>query len=365
MLIRGHNRLPEDVRAVLLIQLGDIGDVILTVPTVRALRERYPGARLVVAVRDKARELMEDCPWVSEVAAVTRAGGTPGHRVRAQRRFFSRLRRTGFDLAVDVRSGTRGAVLAFLSGASVRIGRYARHGGIWRNRMFTHLVDPPREEFQYSAEHSLNIVAPFGLSTTHRRPELILPEARLVRGTSIMDREGIPRDRPVVAVHPCSLWRYKEWKPDRWPRVIDHLVDRFGVSIILTGSADERPRVSDIAAMCRARVVNLAGKTSIGELPAVLCRCAMFVGVDTGALHAAAAVGTPTAALFGPSSPVNWAPRGRTHLVVSKPVPCIHCRRKGCGGGGISLCLDGLTVEEVQTPVDRHLAGVLAGRVST
>ena len=123
------------------------------------------------------------------------------------------------------------------------------------------------------------------------------------------------------------------------------------MSIIITGSLDERERADEIIKKCQRNTYNLAGKTSIGTLAAVFKRCRLFIGVDSAGVHIAAAVGLPTVCIFGPSSYIDWAPRGKQHCAVRKDLPCVPCQDKGCQGSEISRCLEELTFEEVRAVV--------------
>lgn len=133
MLKKGNKLVAEDIRNILLIQLGDIGDVVLTFPCLRALREHFPQARIIIAVREKAKELIEDCPWASGVIPINKNNRTLLQEIAYQRRFFSHVRTFHFDLAIDMRRGTRGAIMAFHLRARNRVGFYAFKGAIWRN----------------------------------------------------------------------------------------------------------------------------------------------------------------------------------------------------------------------------------------
>ena len=341
---------------ILLIQLGDIGDVVLTLPAVRALRESYPQARIVVCVRDKAREIMEDCPWVSGVMAVESAHRRPMESAAHQLRWFMALRQHRFDLAIDLRTGTRGAIMARLSGAPIRIGRFAEDGRLWRNRMFTTLVQPENELMQYAAEHNLNILSPLHLHIENRCPQVGIPSHRRAAALALWSQEQIPSDKPTIAFHPFSLWKYKEWRMDACARVVDAIQLHYGAVAVITGSPDERDRAEQLAALCQTRPINLAGKTSIGELATVLSRCSGFIGVDTAALHLAAAAGIPTLGIFGPSSQACWAPRGDRHKVISSALPCVPCRQKGCQDSEISRCLDTLTFDDIQEKLRQFMA---------
>ena len=347
---------PEFEGDILLIQLGDIGDVVLTLPAIRALKENFPDRRLIACVRDKAKDLVQECVWTDGVIAIGKEKRSLRNEILHQFNFFRALRKRDFGLAIELRTGTRGAILAFLSGAPCRIGRFADDGIRWRNRLFTHLVRPANELTQYSAEHSLNILAPMDLRIRNRIPEIAVSAERKREARALFEREGVSADRPVFAIHPFSLWKYKEWKVDQWVLLVDDLVERFQCDVIITGSPDERVRAREILEKGRGHIFNLAGKTPIGLLPAVLQACRFFIGVDTAALHIAAAVGTPTVGIFGPSSQICWAPRGEGHYVVSKKMACVPCRDKGCSGSEISRCLDELGYTEVREKIEAHFS---------
>lgn len=341
--------------SILLIQLGDIGDVVLTLPAIKALRENYPLSRLVVCVREKAREIIEDCPWASAVMSVRKERKNLKAAILDQTRWLWELRGHRFDLAVDLRTGTRGAIISGLSGAKTRIGRFAADGRLWRNRVFTHLVTPPDEAFQYAADHNLNILSPLNLKIRDKTLQISVPYYRKQAAARLFSDQTIAMNRPLLAFHPFSLWKYKEWQVDACAELIDDVQQRYGMTVVITGSSDERDRADQVVARCRTRPFNLAGKTSIGELAAVFSACSGFIGVDTAALHLAAAVGIPTLGIFGPSPAVCWAPRGSRHTVVSKNMPCAPCRRKGCDNSEISRCLDELTLKDIHDELCRFI----------
>jgi predicted lipopolysaccharide heptosyltransferase III len=355
MLLKEKTLSRDNVRTILLIQLGDIGDVMLTFPAVRALKENFPRADVFVAVREKAKELIEECPWAAGVISVNEEKRSWMDEWYYQAKFFSALRGRHFDLAIDMKAGDRAAILALLSGAKQRIGLYASDGKLWRNRVFTHLALPDQAPGRHMAEHYLSLLEEYGIKTDHVWPELVPSEARLRVAQDLLKKEGVPADRPVIAIQPFSLWPYKEWGIGNYIGLIRWLVSNYLVSIIVTGSGDERAKADELMKECPSNTYNLAGKTSIGTLAAVFHRCKLFIGVDSAGMHIAAATGIPTVNLFGPSSSTDWAPRGKGHLVIRKDLPCVPCQKKGCEDSGVSRCLDELTLAEVQDAVKSHM----------
>ena len=353
--IIGEKRITGSPRGILLIQLGDIGDVVLTLPCIRALRENFPQARIVVAVWGRAAELLEDCPWLDQVMAVTKRPQSFWAELCNQIDFFRDLRSLHCDLAIDLRSGTRGAIMAFLSGAAQRIGFYAGDGKLWRNRLFTSLLKRDYTPDIHVVDYLLSLLEAFGVTAKQRIPVLAVAADKQEKTRVICEGEGIPQGKKIVAVQPSSLWQYKEWGKGKYIALIQWLVAEYGVAVIVTGSAAERDRAGEIVHSCGSGCYNLAGKTSLATYAALLQRCRFFIGVDSAGLHIAAAVGTATAGIFGPSSPVSWAPVGGRHLVIQKKKSCVPCRQKGCGNSEKSECLEALTLEEAKVLIGSHL----------
>lgn len=354
-LVVGKKTIIGSPRGILLIQLGDIGDVVLTLPCIRALRENYPQARIVVAVWGKAAELLEDCPWLDQVIAVKKEAKPFWENLAFQRNFFKHLRSLRFDMAIDLRTGTRGAIMAFISCARQRIGFYAEDGKFWRNRLFTGLLRRDYAPGEHVVDYLLCLLEAFGIAVKDRTPELFVSDDKLTKVEALLAEEFVETGRMLVAVQPFSLWQYKEWGKEKYVALIRWLIEEHDASVLVTGSAAERARAEEIVRNCGKRCYNLAGKTSIAMYAALLKKCRLFIGVDSAGVHIAAAVCTPAVSLFGPSAPASWAPRGGQHLVVQKDFPCVPCRRKGCGDSEKSRCLDELTVDEVLTAVSGQL----------
>jgi len=363
MLLKGNNVIQQNIRNILLIQLGDIGDVVLSFPCIRALKETFQQANVVVAVRDKAKELIEDCPWATGVIAIDKNRRSFIQEIIYQKEFFLKLRKYHFDLVLDLGTGTRGAILAMLSGARQRVGFYTQDGKVWRNRLFTHLYSPETKPGDYVADRYLSLLVAHNIKTDNCEPEIDVPLEKQQSADAIFTKVKIPFGRPVIAVQPFSLWQYKEWGQDKYIQLINRLISEYNVSVIITGSLDERKRAAEIIKQCRRNTYNLAGETSLGTLAAVLKACSLFIGADSAGIHIAAAVGIPTVSLFGPSSSADWAPRGKQHAVVHKDLECVPCNQKGCQGSGISRCLEELTVDKVFLAVRSQMEKIYGGQI--
>lgn len=345
----------QNPQNILLIQLGDIGDVILTIPCIRALKETFPAAYIYVAVRDKASGIIELCEWSSGVIPITNKKRGLVAEIGHQIRFFSKLRSLRFDLAIDMRTGTRGAIIAFLSGAGKRLAFFAPDGKLWRNRVFTNLVVPKYIIDQHMVDYNLGLLAPFKIIPKERKPQIRIPLESQRAIKDLFLKEGISGDLPLVAIQPFSLWQYKEWPQEKFVALINWIKEKYNLPILITGGPDERQRAADLATKAGKEVYNMAGKTSIEMYAALLSLCRLMISVDSAGPHLAAAVGTPTVTIYGPSSPDVWAPIGRQHLVVQKKLACVPCSLTGCEGSMVSRCIVDLDVDEVKLAVEKQL----------
>lgn len=377
MIVRDRFSLPPHISNILVIQLGDIGDVVWATPCLWAIKTAFPEAKVSVVVREGSGELLEADPSLSRIFEVRkyRSNTCPldgsawlfpslwrqaaGRlcAALAQLRFLRDLREERFDAVFDLRADDRGAFTAWLTGAPLRIAQYYRGLPFWRNMLFTHLVDlpPSRERVLGATDQSLRIMRPFGIEAALTTPRLWVSAEVERSAVRILEREGIGEGGKWVTINPFSRWSYKEWTHEKWVRIIEWLMEEWGMPAVIVGSPAERARAAGITAACRA-AYNLAGRTTLAELAAVLSASRLHIGVDSAAPLIAAAVGTPTVTIYGPSDWRDWAPVGNHHRVVIPPLECVPCRNKGCDGSGESRCLRMLRAEEVERVIRQALA---------
>lgn len=343
---------------ILIIQLGDIGDVVLATPTFRAVKTAFPQARVSVLVRNGCGSLLSAEPYLSAVLESARSRGKLSEISRDNVALLRDLRSARYDLVIDLRTGDRGAILAWLTGAPVRVSRESRDDSSWRKLAFTHLIPDPGyapPPVHPGAEQSLRIVRTLGIDTPDSTPRLeVAPENRAsVR--ELISELGLARGARWVTINPFSRWKYKEWGYDKWCEVIDRLWDAHGLPSLLVGSVQEAAAAEEIIRSRSDHAFNLAGKTSLGELAALIGMSALHLGVDSAAPHIASAVGTPTVTVYGPSNWRSWTVEDSTHRVVTAGMDCVPCGNKGCNGTERSICLEVLGVDAVTAAIDEVL----------
>lgn len=356
LIVKGGSLKASLAHRILIIQLGDIGDVVLSTPTLAALRKRFPKSKITMAVRQKAKTLMEDCPLIDTVMVADKRFGTLREWMLLTGRQMIGLIRSDYDLAIDLRTGVRGAVLALLSGAPQRVSFSADDEPVWRNWMFTHLADIPYELGTYVGDYYHEVLKVFALSRTPGPIKLWINEKKQRQADQICRAAGLDPHVPFIVLQPFSLWAYKELPEPHYIELIDSIRRQLKIPVAIVGGPNEKLRANTICQHFPKEVVNLAGSTTLAQLAALLVRSRLFVGIDSAGLHIAAAVGRPTIGIFGPSAPESWAPRGKRHRVVQPEDPCVPCRGKGCQNSGVSLCLQRLPTRKIMTAIETTIA---------
>lgn len=329
------------MRNILVIKLRYIGDVLLTAPVFRSLKAAFPAAKLTAAVNRGTEEMLKRNPDVDEVLVVEKGP------LAAQRRFLSDLRRRRFDRVIDLTDGDRSALLSWFSGAAVRIGFNDEHR--WRGLLYSSVVKSHPHEV-HRIDRNLAALRALGIQPKASAPVLSLsPEdeqaaERLLRKFGIeAQTAGSPR---LVMLHPGARYWFKAWPAERFAELADRLTAAFDCRILIGGDCHDREVAEAIRKAAHATPTILAGEATLLEYAAILKRCALFVGNDSGAMHIATAVGTPVVALFGPSNPLEWGPRGGPMEVLYKGLDCRICFHPTCRRGEWS-CMRLISVDEV------------------
>jgi len=278
-------------------------------------------------------------------------------------KLLKNIRREKFDLLFDLRADDRGAFLSFFSGAKIRAAHYYANLP-WRNRAFTHLVEPSlmQKENVDAVRQSLRIIGAFGIKETTTTPLIFVAEKQKNEMERLLKEENVETQNGWVSINPFSRWSYKEWKTDHWRQLAAFIWETYNMPMVITGAAEERKRAEGLIDGNTSPIYNFAGKTTLRQMAALLQISRLHIGVDSAAPHIAAAVGTPTITIYGPSDWRYWAPEGETHMVVLPDRECVPCRKKGCEGKGRSICLEELPVGKVQSAVDVMMNKILTGQ---
>ena len=338
-------------KRILVIRLDRLGDVILSLPAVQALRERFPHAFIAMMVRPACRDVVEGHPAIDRVISYEKEGAH--RRARDTIRFARRLRRDAFDTALILHPSNRSHWIPWLAGIPIRIG-YDRKCA-W---LLTHRV-PHRKHAgeRHEAVYTLELLAPLGIAPSMSRPRVPIQPAAAQRVEGWLAEAAIRPSERLIAVHPSASCVSKRWMPERFAQVADRLVAEQGARVCIVAGPSDAEFADRMAQAMRQPALHFAGRLSVGELAALLRRCRLLISNDSGPVHVAAAVGTPVVDIFGRNqaglSPLRWGPLGEGHVILHKEVGCVTCLAHNCDIE--FLCLTSLSVDEVYRAAVRVL----------
>lgn len=351
-MVRDAVPLGECARA-LVVKLRHHGDVLLAAPVLALLKARAPRLEVDALVYDDTAPMLEGHPALSQLHFVGRSWRNAGffERLSRELRLLNELRLRRYDLIVHLSEHPRGAWLARLLRARYSVApAMPRRGAFWR-KSFTHFYPLVGGGRRHQVELNLDALRRIGV-----QPSLGERKVQFVPGVNAERRvEALLPQQDFIHVHPASRWRFKCWPAEKNAELIDRLAAD-GHRVVLTSAPDETGFIETILARTTSQPINLSGKLSIKELGALTARAKLFVGVDSMPMHLAAAMGTPTVALFGPSGENEWGPWNVERRVVTTTHTCRPCGYDGCGGGKLSECLAFLPVEPVHAAARELLA---------
>jgi len=344
---------------ILVIKLRYIGDVLLATPVLRALRERFPDARITMTVNPGTEDMLRWNPDINDVLVVSRGG------LAAQIRFLREIRRRRFDCVIDLSDGDRSAILAGFSGAPDRVGFNEEHR--WRGLLYSSIVKV-KADVVHRVDQDLEALRLFGIEPKAVPLALVTSAQDQEEATRLLEdieaREpssGPPR--PLVMLQPGARYWFKAWPAERFAELADRLAEAFHCTVLIGGDAGDQKLTQAIRAQARSGPVSLAGRTTLLQYAAVLKRCVLFVGNDNGPMQMAGALGVPIVALFGPTDPAVWGPRNGKAEVLYKGLDCRRCFHPTCERGPDN-CMRQISVDEAFAAACRLLARkeIVSGR---
>ncbi len=351
----------ETLHRALVIKLRHQGDVLLASPVFSALKSRLPDCEIDALVYADTAPMLTLHPAIAQVHVIDRQGKAHGTlaRLKAEWQLLARLRARRYDLVVHLTDHPRGAWLSRLCRAPCAVAPKVAGRGRWWRAAFTHFYRQPLDSPRHTVEKNLDALRRIGIfpAAGARSLKLVAGDEAEARVDRLLDERGLA-GRAFVHVHPASRWFFKCWPVERMAALIDRLHDDGHTVVLSAAPSDcEMAMIAGLQACLKRPAASLAGQLSLKELAALTARARLVVGVDSAPRHSAAAMGTPTVALFGPSGDVEWGPWGVAHRIVASDAhPCRPCGIDGCGGGKVSDCLENLPVERVYRAVQELLA---------
>jgi len=305
-----------------------IGDAVMTLPALRAIRKGFPDAEITILAKEWVAEILRICPNLDRVLIFDDKGRHKGFRGKLT--LAKELRQEGFDAAILLQNAISAAIITWLAKIPVRAG-YNTDG---RTLLLTHPVKLHRGiKKLHQTHYYLEMVKGLGCPAVDNTTSLNLPKAYGAIADELLVKYGIEStsDNILIGIAPGAAYGpAKRWLPERFAQLASLLDKKFGATILLFGSNSDKPITGAIAQMSNVPSVDLAGKTSLREAIALMSRCRLFISNDSGLMHIAGALNMPLVAIFGSTNHITTAPLGSHSTIVRHQVSCSPCLRPQC-----------------------------------
>ena len=340
----------DQVRRVLVIKLRNLGDVLLASPVVSTLKAQAPHLEIDALVYADTADMLRGHPGLSVLHEIDRNWKNLGvlQRLGREVKLLSSLRARNYDLIVHLTEHVRGIWLARLLRPRFSVAPDLRSSRIYR-KSFTHRYPVIGGNRRHTVDINLDALRRIGVYPDKVQSKLALSVDESAR-TSIrkaMAEHGLT-PRSFILVHPGSRWFFKCWPPDRVALLSDAIAAE-GYKVVLVSGPDatEKRLLAEVTKRLKQPALAFPGTFSLMELAALIANARMYFGMDSAPMHIAAAMGTPTVALFGPSGDIEWGPWQVPNRIVTSRHPCRPCGKDGCGGGKRSECLEIIEPQQV------------------
>ena len=327
---------------ILLIRLSSLGDIVLTTPAIRAVRANFPNAHIAMLVAKQSADILRENPYLNEIITFDRLA--KDKNTGEMWRIIHLLRERKFTLAIDFQRKFRTEILMYFSGATERVGK---------GRLCT--VRVSEQGNKHATAHYFDILHAVGIPAEDQKLELFLAESERRDAVQRLKAAGSVAGKLKVGLFPGAGWKLREWMPERFAAIGDRLVEHFNADVLIFGGQQESELVQKVANLMEMPAIPFAGNLQMRQLAACIEQCDLFLTNDTGPMHIAAGVGTPTISLFGPGNHIRFQPLGAEHQIIRHDVPCSPCKQftDKCKD---NICMKGIGVAEVWDSISRALA---------
>ncbi len=319
----------KEFRRILIVRTDRVGDVVLTTPAIAALRKAFPHVRLAVLIAPGNRELLEGNPSVDEILVDDRKGKHRGFAGFLS--LVKEIKKRQFDIAFVFHTKKRTNLLCFWAGIPQRAGYRNEKLGF----LLTHpLADTRPQGLKHESEYCLDVLRSLEIPINNASPYVPVSIQGQQWVQQFLKGQGVGPQEALIAIHPGASCISKRWMPERFAQVADELIRRKAGRVVFVGGAENREIMKNVLAALKSPVIDATGKTSLGQLAALLKRCRLLVSNDSGPVHMAGALSVPVISIFGRNqaglSPVRWGPLGPKSRILHKEVGCPVCLAHNC-----------------------------------
>ncbi|PIP19908.1 MAG: hypothetical protein COT38_02645 [Candidatus Omnitrophica bacterium CG08_land_8_20_14_0_20_41_16] len=331
----------------LIIKLSSLGDVILSIAGIRAIREKFPHYEISLLVGVESKDVLLRCPYIDKLLVVDLKNKDKG--IKGLLGAARILRKKNFDLVVDLQNSRLSHALSFLS---LSLNRYG-----YDNKKLGFLLNHRQKDDQPKigpVEHQFRMLKLLGIDLKDNHLELWPSSDDEEYVENLLNTQWLSDGQKVVGINinASKRWITKCWPKERIAKLCDELGLR-NIRVVITGTQGDLLDANTLIKMVKnTKIINACAKTTVNQLVCLIKRCAVYISADSSPLHIAAAVKTPIIALFGPTEPIRHMPPAKDFVIIRKELPCSPCYKPKCRH---RRCMNMITVEEVLQAIDKFL----------
>ncbi|MSN26409.1 MAG: lipopolysaccharide heptosyltransferase II [Geobacter sp.] len=343
-------------RRILIRSVNWVGDAVMTTPAIGLIRQHYPQSEITVLANKMVGEIFSRHEWVDRVITFDRQGKHKG--ISGRFRLAQELRKKSFDMAIILPNSFDSALVPWLAGIPVRLGKNSDGRGL----MLTGRYTPSNSAvITHEVGYYIDLVRHFGISGRTDDPTLFIAPDENAKAAERLALHGISDGEMLVGINPgAAFGSAKRWYPERFAEVALRLAEEWSARIVIFGGPSETDIAADIEKRLDGDALNLAGKTSVRELMALIGRCNFFVTNDSGPMHIAAALGVPLAAIFGSTDHATTSPYTEKAVIIRKAIHCAPCKLRECPTD--HECMTAVTADDVVAESIKLMAS-LTGKI--
>ena len=317
-----------------------LGDAVMSTPALAAVRETYPTAHIALLANQLVGQLLQNHPALDQLIIFDRKGEHRG--ITGRLRLARQLATERFEQAIILPNSFDSALVPWLARIPYRLGKASDGRSLLLTDRFH---DRSACEAEHETDYYLRLLAHFNIHGSAIEPSLYTSAQEDRWAQELLAGYGIVKG-PLIGINAgASFGSAKRWYPDRFAEVARQLADTWQAQIVLFGGPDEIELVGAIEEALQGTCLNMAGKTTVRQLMALIKRCSFFVTNDSGPMHIAAAFGVPLVAIFGPTDHIGTAPRSNKAVIVRQPFDCAPCKLRACPTD--HRCMEAVTVDQV------------------
>jgi len=335
----------SEIKNILIINLGGIGDILLSQPALRALKNKFSNCQISILVVPRVYDLVKDFSYIDSIFIFYKSI-SPLNLFRNFITLFI-LRRMHFALAINMRTmvSKRSTffikLLLYIINPKIKVGRNTDG----RGNFFDISIFEPTLGNKYEREYDIDTVKALGVEVLDKYIDFIIDEKIINKVKQILEKEGVYKDTILIGIQPGGM-PARRWPIENFAKVISLISEKINCKFIIAGAKEEAGLIKKLIKISQRDLINLAGELNLKELAALIKRCNLFISNDTGPMHIAAILKVPLIAIFGPGDLRRYDPRNISDkaAVLYKKVDCSPCNRIKCKS---KICLKMITPSEV------------------